>query len=323
MELRALSYFVAVAEERHFTRAAARMQVSQSGLSATIKSLEAELHAALFERTTRRVELTAAGAALLPEARRALAAARSGAEAVSAVQGLERGSVSLGVMQQMGLVELPRILVRYHQRYPGIELRLRQAAAADLHRLLIDRELDLAVASPPEPADERLVAVDLFHTPLVLACRVDDPLSDRKTVGAKDLAGRHLIGFPRGWAMRTLADRWMHQSGTHLDVGIEINDTSTLLDLVEVGLGVALIAEALTTPRRALRPVRLSGPKINWTISAVAVAPGPVDPAARELWDLVTRFPHRPSGVHRTFMGASGGNRARRGERNRHAAHSS
>jgi DNA-binding transcriptional LysR family regulator len=297
MELRALEYFVAVADERHFTRAAARMHVSQSGLSATIKSLEAQLHAALFERTTRRVRLTAAGAALLPEARRALAAARAGAEAVSAVHGLQRGTVSVGVMQQMGLVELPRILVRYHCRYPGIELRLRQAAAADLHRLLIDGELDLAVASPPEPADERLVAVDLFHTPLVLACRADDPLASRKTVAASDLAGRNLIGFPRGWVLRTLADRMMHQSGMHLDFNLEINDTSTLLDLVEAGLGVALIAEVLTTQRRALRPVRLSGPKINWTISAVAIAPGPINPAAGELWHAITRFPHRAAGT--------------------------
>ena len=127
MELRALEYFVAVAEERHFTRAAGRMHVSQSGLSATIKSLEAELRAALFERTTRRVQLTTAGAALLPEARRALAAARAGAAAVGEVQGLQRGPVIVGVMQQMGLVGLPRLLAAFHRRYPGIELRLRQA----------------------------------------------------------------------------------------------------------------------------------------------------------------------------------------------------
>src|SRR4051794_26799446 len=127
MELRALEYFVAVADERHFTRAAAGLHVSQSGLSAAIKTLETELHASLFERTTRRVQLTAAGAALLPEARRALAAAGAGAAAVDAVQGLQRGHASVEIMQQRGLVELPRLLARYHRRYPGIELRLRQA----------------------------------------------------------------------------------------------------------------------------------------------------------------------------------------------------
>lgn len=299
MELRALEYFVAVAEERHFTRAAARMLVSQSGLSAAIKSLEAELQATLFQRTTRRVQLTAAGAALLPEARRALAAARAGAEAVSAVHSLQRGTVSVGVMQQMGLVELPRVLARYHQRYPGVELRLRQASARDLHRLLIEGELDLAVASPPDPVDDRLVAVDLFHTPLVLACRADNPFAKRKTVTANDLVGQNLVGFPRGWVIRTLADRKMHESGVHVDFNIEINDTATLLDLVEAGLGVALIAEALATQRRALRTVQLSGPVVDWTISVVAVAPGPTNPAAGELWQLITRLAHRTADTRR------------------------
>lgn len=291
MELRALEYFVAVADERHFTRAAARMHVSQSGISATIKSLEAELHAALFERTTRRVQLTAAGRALLPEARRTLAAARAGAEAVNAVQGLQRGTVSVGVMQQLGLVELPRILVRFHHRHPGVELRLRQAAARDLHQQLVHGELDLAIASPPEPADERLVAIDLLQTPLVLACCTDDQYANRKTISPGDLAGRSMIGFPPGWSLRTLAERRMQQSGVQLDVNLEVNDTSTLLDLVEAGLGVALIAEGLITKRRALRAVKLSGPTVNWTISAVALAPGPTNPAAAELWHLITQLP--------------------------------
>src|ERR1700741_4560857 len=122
MELRALEYFVAVAEERHFTRAAARVHVSQSGLSATVRSLESELHEPLFERTTRRVQLTSAGEALLPEARRALAAARSGVDAVRAVRGLQRGTIWLGVMQQMTVIDLPRTLARFSRRYPGVEL---------------------------------------------------------------------------------------------------------------------------------------------------------------------------------------------------------
>src|SRR5919106_1200033 len=217
MELRALEYFVAVAEERHFTRAAARVHVSQSGLSAAIKSLETELRTELFDRTTRRVQLTTAGAALLPDARRTLAAARASAEAVAAVQGLQRGSVAVGVMQHMALVRLPDILASYHSRYPEIELRLRQAPADDLHRLLVDGELDLAVSSPPGRPDNRLATVELLRTPLVLACRADDPLTQRRSISMKHLLERNLIGFPTGWAMRALADRAVHRSGLPLD----------------------------------------------------------------------------------------------------------
>src|SRR4051794_19371495 len=290
MELRALEYFVAVAEERHFTRAAARMHVSQSGLSAAIKTLETELHATLFERTTRRVQLTAAGTALLPEARRALAAARAGADAVDAVQGLRRGHVSVGTMQQMGLVELPRLLARYHRRYPGIELRLRQASADGLHQLLLDGDLDLAVASPPQPADDRLTAVDLLHTPVVLACRTDDPYATKRSVALRDLTDRNIIGFPRGWSLRNLTDRATTAAAVPLDVNLEVNDTATLLDLVEAGLGVTLIAEALARQRRSLRTVPLTGgPEIGWTVSALTLAPAPANPAALPLWRLLTR----------------------------------
>jgi DNA-binding transcriptional LysR family regulator len=290
MELRALEYFVAVADESHFTRAAARMHVSQSGLSAAIKTLEAELHATLFERTTRRVQLTAAGAALLPDARRTLAAARAGADAVDAVQGLQRGHVSIGVMQQMGLVELPRLLARYHRQHPGIELRLRQASADGLHQLLLVGDLDLCVASPPQPDDDRLTRVDLLHTPVVLACRADDPYANRKRVALRDLAARNIIGFPRGWSIRNLTDRAAAAADVSLEVNLEVNDTATLLDLVEAGLGVTLIADALARQRRSLRTVPLSDlPKMDWTVSALTLAPAPSNPAAQALWQLLSR----------------------------------
>lgn len=289
MELRALEYFIAVAEERHFTRAAARVHVSQSGLSATIRSLESELREPLFERTTRRVQLTPAGHALLPEARRALAAARAGADAVKAVHGLQRGTVSLGVMQQLTVIDLPRTLARYTRRYPGIELRLRHAAARDLHRQLLDGELDIAISWPPERPDARLTAITLLRTPLVLVCQQDDPLATRRTASASDLAERRVVGFPDGWAMRSLSEQFFRRSATSFDTHLEVNDTATALDLVEAGLGVVLIAEALAAPRQALRTVPLRGRPIDWVICAVAVDPMPANPAAHELWRLITR----------------------------------
>jgi DNA-binding transcriptional LysR family regulator len=289
MELRELEYFVAVAEERQFTRAAARVHVSQSGLSAAIRSLEGELRESLFERTTRRVQLTAAGEALLPEARRALAAAQAGADAVRAVHGLQRGSVALGVMQEMSLIDLPRTLARYHRRFPGIELRLRHAAAGEARRLVLGGELDIAITSPPERPNARLTCRVLMRTPLVLACRADDPLAARRMVAAADLADRQLVGFPEGWAMRSLAHTFLSRAGNALDVQFEVNDTGTALDLVEAGLGVALLAEALVARRRALRTVPLRGRRIDWVIAAVTADPAPSNAAARELWTLLTQ----------------------------------
>jgi DNA-binding transcriptional LysR family regulator len=289
MELRALEYFVAVAEERHFTRAAAKVHVSQSGLSATIRSLESELHEPLFERTTRRVQLASAGEALLPEARRALAAARAGLDAVRAVHGLQRGTVSLGVMQQMTVIDLPRTLARFSRRYPGVELRLRHAPARTLQRLVGDGDLDIAITWPSGVVDARLASVMLLRTPLVLVCRDDDPLADRRAIAASDLRDRRLVGFREGWAMHSLTEQFLQRTGTPLDVHFEVNDTGTALDLVDAGLGIALIAEALATGRRALRTVPLRGRPIDWVICAVSAAPAPTNPAARELWHLITQ----------------------------------
>jgi DNA-binding transcriptional LysR family regulator len=193
-------------------------------------------------------------------------------------------------MQQMGLVELPRILARYHREHPGIELRLRQASADDLRRLLLDGDLDLCVASPPPVADDRLTSVDLLRTPVVLACHADDPYAHRKRIALRDLVGRNVIGFPRGWSIRDLTDRAAAAAGVSWEVNLEVNDTATLLDLVEAGLGVTLIADALARQRRLLRTVPLSGmPKMDWTVSALTLAEASPNPAALALWRLLTR----------------------------------
>lgn len=128
MELRHLQHFVAVAEDQHFTRAAERLLVSQSGLSASIRSLERELQTPLFVRTTRRVTLTEAGRALLVEAERILAQVRAAHEAVAAVQGVLRGTLALGAEQCIAGVHPAELLADFRRRHPDVEIRLRQGA---------------------------------------------------------------------------------------------------------------------------------------------------------------------------------------------------
>src|SRR6478672_4033455 len=115
-------------------------------------------------------------------------------------------------MQQMSLIDLPRTLARYSRRYPGIELRLRHAPARDLHRQVLDGELDIAISWPPERPDARLATVILMRTPLALACRHDDPLATRRTASANDLAGKRVVGFPDGWAMHSLSEQFLRRS---------------------------------------------------------------------------------------------------------------
>lgn len=288
MELRQLEAFVAVAEERNFTRAASRLYVAQSGLSANIRSLEQELGAPLFIRTTRRVAMSPAGAALLPEARRTLAAARVASEAVTAVEGLRRGTLEVGVMQASWLFDLVGLLARYRTTYPGIHIRLRQASSADLRSSLHEGAVDLIFATAPDEAARGMVSFTLVQSRLVVVCGRQDALADRRAISLAAAAERDSVGFPPGWGVRTLADQAMGAAGIEPRIDLEVNDTATLLDLVEGGLGVAVIPDALAELRPSLHRIAITDGTWLWSIAAQAVAPLPINPAARALWDMVT-----------------------------------
>lgn len=300
MELRQLEAFVAVAEERNFTRAAARLFVAQSGLSATIRSLERDLQASLFSRTTRQVELTTAGEALLVEARRTLASAHAAADAVAAVEGVRRGTLTLGVMQATRLFDLPGLLARYRRAYPGIGLRLRQASSAELGRFLGQHRVDVVFRAGADESSADLVSIPLARSPLVVACNDDHPLADDKRVTLRRLTGVELVGYPLGWGVRALTDRALRTRGVDPHYAFEVNDTETLLDLLEVGLGAALLPDAVATSRGArLRRLQIAGRTWDWTISAQTLAPGPPNPAARALWAMLAEHRPRPGASRR------------------------
>ncbi|MFS8098241.1 LysR family transcriptional regulator [Lentzea alba] len=249
MELRQLEHFLAVADECHFTRAARRMHVSQSGLSASIRALEVELGAPLFLRTTRQVELTQAGRALLPEARRALSSVESARDAVAAVQGLLRGTLSVGSLQCLHVVHLPAVLARFHELHPGVEIRMRQSGNAELVEEVRAGRLDLAfVTRQPKMADDLRVST-LASEPLVLACAPESPFATRESVELSELAGQAFVDFNVDWGTRDEVDRAL--AGVERRVAVEVNDVHSLLDFVGFGLGVALVPQSF-----AVKPTR-------------------------------------------------------------------
>jgi DNA-binding transcriptional LysR family regulator len=287
MELRQLEAFVAVAEERNFTRAAARLHIAQSGLSATIRTLERELHAPLFLRTTRSVSLTPAGLALLGDARRTLVSARNAMEAVAAVEGLRQGTLALGIMQSSSLFDLPSILKRFRDDHPGVELRLRQLTSDDAVRLLREHDLDVIFTTGTAQTPSDLVSIPMVESPLVVVCAHGSVLADRAVADLSAVAAQPHIGFPVGWGIRGLADRAMHAKGLEPNYAFEVNDTSTVLDLVEAGFGVALVPEIIANLNGGLRKIPLRGRRWNWTIVAETLGPAPANPAARALWRML------------------------------------
>lgn len=287
MELRQLEAFVAVAEERNFTRAAARLHVAQSGLSASIRSLERELHTRLFLRTTRQVELTTAGEALLGEARRTLASARSAVESVAAVEGLRQGSLTIGIMQASSFIDLAGILRQYRGAYPGIELRLQQARAVQLSQQLHEHTVDLIFIMRPEQSTPGVLSIPMLRSPAVVLCPGDHPLAQKAIVPAQAVADYPLVGYPQGWGVRELTDQALRATGASPAYDFEVNDTATLLDLVQAGLGIAVVPEAMARRRPRLRQVPLEGGH-TWTIAAETLAPAPPNPAARAMWRQLT-----------------------------------
>lgn len=292
MELRQLEYVVAVAETRHFTRAAERLRVSQSGLSASVKALDRELGVALFVRNTRRVDLTDAGQAFLAEAHRTLDSLAAARDAVAAVQGLLRGSVSVGTEQCLGAVDVPALLARFRATHPGVGLRLRQSGTADLLEEVRLGRLDLAFVVGYDPMPDGLTVVPLAREPMVVVCHPEHPLADAGEVTLAALGGEEFVDFRAGWGSRRIADRAFLAAGVDRHVGMEVDDVHTLLHLVEHHLGVALVPGPVARKPAGLRTLRLCDPAApEWRACLVRRAGVRVSRAADVLLGMVPAPP--------------------------------
>jgi DNA-binding transcriptional LysR family regulator len=283
VELRQLKHFVAVAEELHFTRAAARVHVVQSTLSASISSLEHELGTALLIRNNRNVDLTAAGRALLPEAQGALAAADKARVAVDAVRGVLRGHLTIGLVQGLAAIDLPVLLARYHERYPRIAVTLRRDSIDVLVQATIDGGLDLAFVNSPYEA-RRVNEVPLGTDFLVLAVRRDDPLAQSEAVALTALKQREFVERRADLPTRLRLDAICSELGFERIISAESDTPNDLVDLVEAGLGVAFLPSALLKNTDRLVGV-MTEPAIPRELAIVTPAERPPSPAAAAFLD--------------------------------------
>jgi DNA-binding transcriptional LysR family regulator len=291
MELRQLEYFVAVAEERHFTKAAQRMMVSQSGLSASVRALERELGSALFTRTTRSVELTGAGRALLGEATRTLAGARAAREAVAAVQGLLRGSLAVGT-EQCVTVDVGALLARFRSQHADVEVHLRQAGSAVLAHDVADGRLDLAFITLPGPAPDGIRLLPLTREPMVLLCDPGHPLAAEATVEWTQLGGETFVDLHPDWGARRLTDHAFAASRTPRRVALEVYDVHTLIELVRHGLGIAVVPRPIARKEQAsvLCEVPVTGlDGLGWEVSVALPDGDRPSPAAKKLLSYLER----------------------------------
>ena len=255
IELRPLRYFVAVAEEMHFGRAAARLHMTQPPLSQTIQALESQLGTPLFSRTRRSVALTAAGRALLPEAQRLLMQAESLPALVQRAAAGESGQLRLAFVSSADYSVLPIALREFRSAYPAVQIDLREATSDVQLEELAAGNIDLGILIPPVP-DKLKTILDYFPVltePLVLALPADSKLATAtRKVSLKSCAGLPLIIFPRRLAP-ALHDQIL---GCFRDAGLtpsieqEAIQMQTIVGLVAAGMGIALVPQSVSNLKR-------------------------------------------------------------------------
>lgn len=292
MELRQLECFVAVAEEANFTRAAARLHIVQSAVSATIKALERELGAPLLDRNSKRVLLTDAGAALLPGARAALDDARAAADAVAEVRGGLRGTLRLGTLTSVPLIDLPALLGAFHRQHPGVLLQTTAAPSGTqgLVDALLERRLDLAFISWPGPPPPGLRLTDLARSVAVLVVPAGHPLAGHGRVAISELAGLDFVDSPVGYGNRTVADRAFAAASLTRRVTIEITDIATGADFVRHGLGIALLPRFALTVGAGVAVLEVDDADLTWPLSLAVPADRAPSAAARAMIGLAREF---------------------------------
>ena len=245
MELRQLEYFIAVAEEANFTRAAERVRISQSGVSAQIRELERELGTPLIDRSRRTSTLTTAGAAALEHARATIASVEAVRQAVDEVTGLVRGQLAIGMINGCTITPLFDALATFHLAHPGIDIKLYEGSSDRLIEEVRTGATDLALIGACEAPPEGLEAMPIISEQLVAAVPLTHPLAPWRRVTIADISAYPIVCLPEGTGIRTVFDQACKIAGQQPDMALQASAPGAVADLAIRGLGVAILTESM------------------------------------------------------------------------------
>jgi DNA-binding transcriptional LysR family regulator len=294
MELHQLEYFVAVAEEASFTRAASRVHVAQPGVSAQVRRLESELGQQLLDRSGRSVRLTGVGSAVLPFARAALDAVANARLAVDDLAGLVRGQVTVGMVSGCALPALAELLAGFHDRHPGVAIALVEDNSDRLVERLRDGRLDLALIGWAEQTPADIDSVVLVDEELVAVVAPGHPLAGtgagtgagagaRAGAGAitiRQLRDLPLVSLPRGTGVRAALDAACAAAGFTPRIVFEASALPMVVELAGRGLGLAVVPASIPNGPGILR---LTDPQLRSRLELAWPSAPAANPAARAL----------------------------------------
>jgi DNA-binding transcriptional LysR family regulator len=293
MEFRQLRTFVAIAETRSFTRAAERVHLTQAAVSAQIKSLEAEAGVPLFSRVNKKVFLTEAGEALLRRAERLLRAHDEALVALAQLGQAERGRLRVGTASTMASTHpLPAILAELKRAHPGAQVTVRRATSSEIVAQILHGDLDLGLVSLPVEASD-IHAEVLQRDRLVAVVQPEHPLARQRAVSVERLAAEHLILGEQGGNTRRLIDLFFEKAGVRPQVAMELGSMSSVVRMVEHGLGVSIVPRSAARAELAagrLRALQVKGLKVYWELGLVSLKSGYEPPVQQTFRKLCAKY---------------------------------
>jgi DNA-binding transcriptional LysR family regulator len=286
VEIGHLRCFLAVAEQRHFTRAARELGLAQPSVSAQVRRLETELGNELFHRMKGNVTLTPAGEALLPYARRILADVDAASSELRETGAQVRGRLAIGATPSLAATLVPPVLARFHAAYPDVDLALREAGSVDLVTALEEGALDVALVILPVRHDV-LETQSLLREELVLALTRAHPLARRRTITVGDLRDVPLVMFREGYDLRNATEAACRAAGFAPTFAVEGGEMDGVLRLTAAGLGAAIVPSLVIGPRGPLHAVRIAQSALTRTIGLAHRRDRRLSRAAQELVETV------------------------------------
>jgi DNA-binding transcriptional LysR family regulator len=266
VQLHQLAYFAALADTRHFTRAAEQMAVAQPTLSQQIRALEQSVGTPLVVRRPGKIELTAAGEELLPIARRILAEADNARRSLAELADLQRGRVRLGATPSLCTGLVPQVVADYHRKHPGVAIFITEGGSRDLQDRLATGELDLALVIDSRALDDSTLATTplLVEELVVISSAADEPPTRRPRIGIDQLRTKDLVMFRAGYDLRDTTIAACREHGFEPRFAVEGGEMDAVLGLVAAGVGLALVPSTVVDER--FRVTRLRAPGLTRTI---------------------------------------------------------
>ncbi|MDJ0393490.1 LysR substrate-binding domain-containing protein [Rhodococcus sp. G-MC3] len=269
MELRQLEYFVAVAEEANFTRAAERVNISQSGISAQIRALEREVGAELVDRSSRVATLTVAGKAAVDHARAALQSAAALQRSIDEVNSLVRGRIDVGMVTACTVTPLFDALADFHTDYPGVDLALAEGNSDELISRVRAGGLDMALVGTAAQTPEGMDSLVIVREGLAACVPPGHPLAPATGVSLGEVCAYRVVCLPQGTGIRTVFDDACAVAGLVADIAMAASAPAAVADLAARGMGVGILSESMAGDFTDLVAIPITGVDIDALLALV------------------------------------------------------